>query len=107
MAAPADPALTFEALVPKTKEALSGALQHSGVPFPQASPASAMPTIFPDHLPQAGSESVQERVGSLSSHRLQVQVVDTVKAPRNQKNAPVLQALLLVREHAPQQVRYS
>ncbi|CAK0785103.1 hypothetical protein CVIRNUC_008309 [Coccomyxa viridis] len=61
----ADPALTFEALVPKTKEALSGALQHSGVPFPQ--------------------------------------VVDTVKAPRNQKNAPVLQALLLVREHAPQQ----
>ncbi len=53
MAAPADPALTFEALVPKTKEALSGALQHSGVPFPQASPASAMPTIFPDHLPQA------------------------------------------------------
>ena len=54
MAAPADPALTFEALVLKIAEALSGALQHSGMPFPQASPADAMPTISPGPLQQAG-----------------------------------------------------
>ena len=47
---------------------------------------------------------MQQRGESLGSHGLEVQVVDTVKAPRNQKNAPVFQALLLVRKQAPQQV---